>query len=212
MTETASPLPKLDAQSVLTSHQVGALLQVNPSSVNNWIREGRLPAFRTPGGHRRIRARDLVRFLRDHQMPIPRELEAAGGARLLWVDDDAALLRGLRRAFRAFPHVDARFVDNGVEALVLVGSYHPTAVVLDIQMPGMDGLEVLRRLRTSEATRAIDIVVVSGCADPHVVAAAEKAGVRAYLFKPVRVAGVLETLGVPVRDSAGAPAATAEGP
>jgi excisionase family DNA binding protein len=196
MAASNDPIQKLDADSVLTSHQVGALLQVNPSSINNWIREGRLPAFRTPGGHRRIRASDLVSFLREHQMPVPAALSPGRSARILWVDDDAVLLRGLKRAFRAFPEVEARFVDNGVEALVTVGAFRPTAVVLDMQMPGMDGLEVLRRLKSGEATRDMDIVIVSGCADPHVVAAAEKAGALAYLFKPVRVTSVLEVLGV----------------
>ena len=51
---------KIDADRLLTSHEVGALLQVNPSSINKWVNEGRLAAFRTPGGHRRIRAGDLV--------------------------------------------------------------------------------------------------------------------------------------------------------
>lgn len=61
----------------LTSHKAGALLQVDPSSINKWIKEGRIAAYRTPGGHRRIRAGDLVGFLIKHQMPIPRELEPA---------------------------------------------------------------------------------------------------------------------------------------
>lgn len=185
----------LGPQSVLTSHQVGALLHVNPTSVNNWIRDGRLQAHRTPGGHRRIKASDLVAFLRGHGMPVPPPLLGTAEHRLLWVDDEPALLRSLQRAFRAFPHVEPRFVDNGVEALVLVGSFHPAAIVLDIQMPQMDGLEVCRRLRAAESTRDIDIVIVSGCADPYVVAAAEESGIKRYLFKPVRVATVIEAIG-----------------
>ena len=49
---------KLHADRLLTSHEVGDLLQVNPSSVKKWVNEGRIAAFRTPGGHRRIRVSD----------------------------------------------------------------------------------------------------------------------------------------------------------
>ncbi len=58
-------------ETLLTSHEVGVLLQVNPSSVNKWIDEGLIRAFRTPGGHRRIVAGNLVAFLEKKAMPIP---------------------------------------------------------------------------------------------------------------------------------------------
>lgn len=60
----------IDAERLLTSHEVATLLQCNPSSINKWIKAGRLAAFATPGGHRRIVARDLVLFLQAHGMPI----------------------------------------------------------------------------------------------------------------------------------------------
>ena len=67
----------LHSERLLTSHEVGALLQVNPSSVKKWVNEGRIAAFRTPGGHRRIRVADLVDFLHRHAMPIPRPVTPA---------------------------------------------------------------------------------------------------------------------------------------
>lgn len=61
----------------LTTSQTGKLLQSNPSSVGKWIRDGRIKAHRTPGGHHRIRAQDLVAFLLQHDMPIPPQLTDA---------------------------------------------------------------------------------------------------------------------------------------
>src|SRR2546422_4046688 len=58
----------------LTSHAVAELIGVSPSTVLSWIDKGLLPAFRTPGGHRRGDPRALVGFLRSHQMPGPRTL------------------------------------------------------------------------------------------------------------------------------------------
>lgn len=60
----------------LTSHETGKLLQMNPSSINKWVKEKRIECFRTPGGHRRIKAADLVAFLKQHKMPIPARLDA----------------------------------------------------------------------------------------------------------------------------------------
>ncbi|MGZ3459072.1 MAG: MerR family transcriptional regulator, partial [Archangium sp.] len=57
-----------------TTHDISRLLQVDPSTVSKWIDRGILMAFRTPGGHRRVRSADLRTFLITHQMPVPEEL------------------------------------------------------------------------------------------------------------------------------------------
>ncbi len=57
-----------------TTHDISRMLQVDPSTVSKWIDRGILIAFRTHGGHRRVRAADLRSFLIAHQMPMPEEL------------------------------------------------------------------------------------------------------------------------------------------
>lgn len=64
----------------LTSHEAADLIQMNPSTVNKWINEDRITAYRTPGGHRRISARDLVSFLLEYKMPVPAALSGVLGA------------------------------------------------------------------------------------------------------------------------------------
>ena len=58
-------------KSVFTTFEAAKLCHVSPLSIINWVNAGRLPAFRTPGGHRRIRREDLVRFMRENGIPIP---------------------------------------------------------------------------------------------------------------------------------------------
>lgn len=60
-----------------TTHEVARMLQVDPSTVAKWIDRGVLGAFRTPGGHRRVLAMDVVEFVKVYEYPMPAELEAA---------------------------------------------------------------------------------------------------------------------------------------
>src|SRR5512145_3304763 len=104
---------------IYTTHDIARLLQVDPSTVSKWIDRGILLAFRTPGGHRRVRSTDLRTFLIAHQMPVPDEL-GSGVVRLLIVDDEKPVLDAMRRAFKPYSaQVDATTTTSGVEALLL---------------------------------------------------------------------------------------------
>ena len=72
----------------LTTTQVARLLGVSDQSVANWVDHGKLRAGKTPGGHRRIEADDLVEFLKRQELRIPAEL-ACPEPGILIVDDDA---------------------------------------------------------------------------------------------------------------------------
>ena len=184
-------------ESLLTSYQVGGLLQVNPSSVNKWIKDGRIEAFRTPGGHRRIRASDLVAFLTEHSMPIPHDLVEAGKKRILIVDDDDKQLAALEKLLKPFTNrVTVSFVNNGIDALVQVGSFKPHLVLLDVFMEELDGLEVCRRLKDNPATAATKVVIASGQMSDEIQEQATKAGASIYVSKPIDVNQILVALGI----------------
>lgn len=81
-----------------------------------------------------------------------------------------------------------------LRGLERVRALRPDLVLLDIQLPGIDGYEVLRRLRADEGTRAIPVVAVSANAMPGDVAAGHAAGFDAYLTKPVDLGRLLDTV------------------
>ena len=187
----------LHAERLLTSHEVGALLQVNPSSVKKWVNEGRIAAFRTPGGHRRIRVADLVDFLHRHAMPIPRPLAAASKRRLLIVDDDLMHLRALERRLKPYAsRVQMEVTQNGIDALVMVGSFKPDLIVLDVFMPELDGLEVCRRLKLNAETRHIGVIVNSAHLTRAVEENALSAGALTCVPKPMDLKVLIEHLGL----------------
>jgi excisionase family DNA binding protein len=183
---------------LLTSHQASELLQVNPSSINKWVSEGRLPAFRTPGGHRRIRAADLAGFLSAHNMPIPKALASVTKQKILLVDDDPKQLESFARVLKPFnDYLEVLLADNGIDALLLIGAEHPQVVILDAYMPGVDGLEVCRRLKVKEETRTMDIIVLSGEMSPDLEKRAREAGATLTLQRPLEVRRIVEHLGLP---------------
>lgn len=189
----------IEPDTLLTSHEVGTLLQVNPSSVNKWVKDGHIEAFRTPGGHRRIRAADVVRFLNTHQMPVPASLKGLTKRRLLVTDDDQAQLDALIRAFKPYEaFVEVRGANNGIEALLQIGSFRPQLVVLDVVMPEIDGFEVSRRLREREDTKDVFIVLTSGRADDSFESKAKAAGANLFAPKPIEPGAIMPHLGVKV--------------
>ena len=176
-----------------SSHEAGALLQMDPSSIVKWVNDGKLPAYRTPGGHRRIKAVDLLAFLRKHGMYIPTEL-AGGPTRVLVVDDDEAFLKAFGRAVKNHKELDLQSCTSGIEALVRIGAQRPDVLVIDVHMPEVDGFDVLKVLKAAPATKDLEVVMVTGKPSAELEKRAMAMGARALLAKPLTVTGLAEAI------------------
>lgn len=105
-------------------------------------------------------------------------------AEILLVDDDAAVRHLLERALGAEGH-RVRQAEGGEEALRAIAAHVPDLVICDLHMPGIDGLEVCRRLKSDEATRHLPFVLVTGTTDRDSRLRGLEAGADDYLTKPV---------------------------
>lgn len=104
-------------------------------------------------------------------------------AKVLVVDDQAEYCRPLVRLFQLAGH-DARSVQAGEEALKYLGVVDvPDVVLLDIMMPGMDGLEVLRQVRTDPRLARVPIVMFTAVSDPVLERHALEKGADDYVVK-----------------------------
>src|SRR5215467_4270458 len=151
--------PKSD-KSIYTTHEVSRLLHVNPRSVINWIEQSLLPSYRTPGGHRRIRRDDLLAFLRKHQIPTPEAL-VEGKFNVLIVDDEREIVDLIKTFLLRQGGYDVTSASDGISALLEVGRAKPDLLILDIMIPGVDGIEVCRRIKNDSNNRTV-IIAVSG--------------------------------------------------
>jgi excisionase family DNA binding protein len=179
-------------KSVFTTFEAAKLCHVSPLSIINWVNAGRLPAFRTPGGHRRIRREDLVRFMRDNGMPIPEDLrEGSGRPRVLVVDDDASIREVLSEhlAGRSNPY-EVMTAADGFEAGRLVATFHPDVVLLDIRMPGMDGFQVCRTIKADPETSGTAVIAMTGYHTAEAEARILECGAVRYLVKPIELSAL----------------------
>ena len=147
---------------LFTASDVARFCQVDLKTIHNWADKGEIRHFRTPGRHLRFRRLDVLDFLRKYGYPIP-EVLRLGKPKVVAVDDDPNVLAALRRVLSL--RFDLTTFQDPFDALVAVGNLQPDALILDIRMPGLDGLRLLERLKGIEATGHIRALVYSSHED-----------------------------------------------
>jgi DNA-binding NarL/FixJ family response regulator len=101
--------------------------------------------------------------------------------KILLVDDHSIVRAGLRGLLATIPRTETFEAATGEDALALVRSARPELVILDLNLPGLGGLELLRRLLSED--RATRVLVLSMHAEPLYAARALEAGARGYVSK-----------------------------
>jgi excisionase family DNA binding protein len=163
----------------LTLGQAARFLGVAQSTIRKWSDQGRVPAFYTPGGHRRYRRSDLEAFL-DRSGPGGR---SKSGPLVLLVDDDEKV-RELVRVNLEFEGYTVREAGSADEGLTAIAEAKPDLVLLDVMMPHVDGWEMLRQIQDQYGVGAIPVVMFSGKADEQAQVQATSSGAQAFVGKP----------------------------
>lgn len=169
-----------------TSSQIASHLGVSTTTVANWTNDGKLNAHRTKGGHRRVHRSELLRFMRSEGHPLPsallRELGALG--RVLVVDDERDFANMIAEVLQGvgFSVVTA---DSGFTAGLKVATFRPGGILMDLQMPDIDGYEALRLLRADPEFAHVPVIACSGQGDAAARARVREAGFNGCLIKPV---------------------------
>ena len=179
--------------------EIARMLGVSPTTAVNWIRADRMPAYKTPGGHRRVKREDLVKFIRENGFPMPANLDDKL-LRVLIIDDDPGVREMLSAAFVELSppgEVVVETAADGTTGLIEVGRFKPQVLVLDILLPGIDGFEVLRQLK-NHAQISPRVLAISGAQDGEVGPAAIRAGATRFFPKPLDPLALVEAARAPV--------------
>ncbi len=145
--------------------EVADICNVHRNTIILAIKKGHLRASSTPGGHNRVAHKDLLRFIRERDLPViaipgDSEHEEQRRVKVLIVDDDPATVRYLEEAL-GHDDYDLRTASNGYGAGIETARFNPEVILLDYLLPDVDGSHVFSTLRASEETRGIRVIVIT---------------------------------------------------
>jgi len=132
---------------VYTTVDLAKVCKVSLRTVIRWVDEGKLTSFRTPGGHRRVREEDLVKFLDHYQIPF--SVKPGGGRKRILVVEQKRLLEGLLKQIlrRSSDTHEVLVARDLYESAIKIGLVRPDLVLLGTIPKGQEIVKFCRSLR-----------------------------------------------------------------
>jgi excisionase family DNA binding protein len=177
----------------LTPHQAANLLMVSPSAIRLWAERGELKSTTTAKGNHRFKLEDIKEFAIEKNIKL--NIDDEGKQRILIVDDEP-LFAGFLKDALLFDHenliIDVCF--NGFAAGMLINSFEPTIILLDLMMPAIDGFQLCKQIKQDPLLSHIRIIAMSGHTSELIKKKVIDAGAETCLEKPINIEKLLELL------------------
>lgn len=182
----------MDKNQLLKTNDAAKYLGVSRSSLTNWIKQGLIGGGATPGGHYRFRVEELNEFAKKRGLTITQPQSNSDPQteqihKLLVIDDDEAFREFVHDALDVFANFELKNAEDGMKGALLLGSWKPSLVILDIRMPHMDGIELLKLMRENPDLAGTRVIVASAHLSPELTAQLEELEADAILEKPVHL-------------------------
>ena len=114
--------------------------------------------------------------------------------KILVVDDDEAFREFVHDALEEFQGYELREAGDGLQGAMLIGSWRPDLLILDIRMPNMNGTELLKLIRQDEANSGMRVIIASAHLSPELKGELEALSADILLDKPVRLAKLVAAI------------------
>ncbi len=171
---------------ILTVVKASKHCNVSPKTIINWIDAGNIKAYKTVGGHRRIKKSDLEDFMKKQGIPIPEEEPTDERKRILVVDDDPIIVETIVQALEEDEYdYEVISASDGFEAGLQVNHFKPHIVILDIMMPDIKGYEVCKKIKSNNETKNTKVIVLSAYLDEERFKEMKDNGADACFSKPL---------------------------
>ncbi len=176
-------------EDTLTVFTASKYCNVSSKTIINWVEAGHIKAYRTVGGHRRIKKSDIEAFMLNQGIPIPVEKDQEVRKKILVVDDDLIIVESIVQALEEDEYnYDVISASDGFEAGLQVNHFNPDLLILDIMMPDIKGYEVCEKIKTEKKTKHTKIIVLSAYLDDKKFARMKKYGADVCFSKPLPLA------------------------
>jgi len=185
--ETAITASDFSSDDYCGTTYAAKLLGLSVATVQSLVEKGEIDAWKTLGGHRRLSLRAINNYLLKHS-PQLAQVDADPRNRLsvLVVEDDEATCELYKAQFEEWNMaVDCSFMPSALEALMDIASMRPDLLITDLNMPGVDGMEMLRALKRNHQLMAMQILVISGMSREAVRERGELPPNSHFLEKPI---------------------------
>jgi len=164
---------------IFTTYDAARICAANIASIKNWIAKGLLKAFRTPGGHYRIKRRDLQLFIQKYNMPNP--FKERFEKKIYILDTDTKALDKVTKALSE--HTVTTF-DDPLPAALKIGLERPDLVVMDPDLGDVRGEDFVDLLFGYPETKNVSVVIYGDLGDQ----------ARGMSFRKKGVADIIEKM------------------
>ena len=186
-----------DMKKFLNPSEVANICQVSTGSVIRWIRDGKLVAAHTAGGHYRVESGEVIKLLDSLKMPVPTQLKQPElmirsnhsvqefQPKVLIVEDELGLRQLVHSLFdEHFPMVRVEEASDGFMAGWKAHALKPDLVILDLRLPGVDGFRVCQLIRSFPDSKHTRVIAMTGFAGDDAEEKILKFGANDFLTKP----------------------------
>ena len=178
---------------VLTVFEASKCCNVSSKTIINWIESGHIDAYKTVGGHRRIKQSDLMAFMKKQGIPMTAVKPKDEQKKILVVDDDDIIVETIVQALEEDENdYDVISAADGFEAGLQVNHYKPDLLILDIMMPDIKGPHVCKNIKMKEETEDIKIIVLSAYLDDKKFKQMREYGADVCFSKPLPLSQLKE--------------------
>ena len=149
--------------SVVSTRKAAEMLGVSLRTAQLWVESGVLQAWKTAGNHRRVYVSSIERLLRERAGAIPSALV---------VEDDTVMQAYYTALFdEVESKVNLDVADDGFQGLLKIGSDQPDLIIVDIDMPNMNGIEMIRALLgENDEAKDFNVAIVTSLTDDEIAA------------------------------------------
>jgi len=156
------PTPQDPLENYCGTTYAARLLGLSVGTIQTLVEKNELQAWKTQGGHRRISLPSILQYQRKQNMPLITAAKADQRLKILAVDDDPLAREMLKNfAARSDMSLDCTIMASGLEAMIDMVSIQPDVLIADLNMPGVDGFELLRTLRNNSQFSKMSCLAVS---------------------------------------------------
>lgn len=173
-----------------TIPQAARICGVDRTTMWSWVKSGNVEALVTPGGHHRILQCEIDKLLKKAQA-LPEKKSRA--RTVLVVDDEPLVLKTFTRLLKR-KNYQVETASDGFQAGMKVVQLKPDLVVLDLFMPGIDGFEVCRTIKTNPELKSIMVIAMTGQDSPENESRILGEGADFYIAKTANSRQILDLI------------------